>query len=71
MLLTVTYSDPHQSPQRRQEIEQIVGHGAYRREWRDGRTTMEFGCDDAQFKCKLLEIESPWPVSTSVQSDAA
>jgi hypothetical protein len=68
MLLTVTYSDPHQSPQRRQEIEAIVGHGAYRREHKDGHTALQFGCDDAEFKRKLLEIESPWPVNTSVHN---
>lgn len=70
MLLTVTYSDRHQSPQRRTEIEAIVGHGAYRRSHEDGHTTLSFGVsqEDAAFQAALLEQESPWPVTTSVQN---
>lgn len=69
MLLTVIYSDPHNSPQRAQEIEQIMGHGAYRRTHQDGNTELEFGVtrEDAEFKAALLGMESPWPVKTRLE----
>lgn len=65
MFLIVKFSNPHQLPQKCQQVEDAVGHGVFHKEWRDGQTIMEFAVtkEDAHLHRHLVEFYVPGVVT--------